>query len=145
MRVNFAIISLLAIVFSGCTNTNPSTATASNVAATPATAAVGDVQKVKGLKDIEGEIIGKPVASSKFNKLKIGMSMKQVTDLIGQPTDQGSYVNGKAFIPFYFGNDSSRTELVYKSLGRLTFAQGIGDTSGSLIKITHDAKEDGYR
>ena len=52
-----------------------------------------------------------PVANSKFSKLQIGMSIKQVTDLTGEPTDQGAYVTGKAFIPFFFGADRYRREL----------------------------------
>ena len=60
----------------------------------------------------EGEIIGTPAKNSKFTKLQMGMGMKQVTDLIGSPTDQGAYVTGKAFIPFYFGGDRYRHELV---------------------------------
>lgn len=40
-------------------------------------------------------------ANSKFTPLQIGMSLKQVTDFAGQPTDSGAYVTDKAFIPFY--------------------------------------------
>jgi len=104
-------------------------------------------QRVKGIGDWEGEITGKPAPNSKFTQLKIGMSMKQVTDILGQPTDQGAYVTGKAWIPFYFGSDRHRYELVYKSQGRLIFAGGsLGDlTSGNLIWIINNARESGYR
>ena len=107
----------------------------------------GSGTKVKGINDTEGEITGKPVPNSKFSQLKIGMGMKQVTDLAGQPTDQGAYITGKAFIPFYFGGDRHRYELVYKGQGRLIFAGGgMGDfTSGTLIWIIHSASEGGYR
>ena len=60
----------------------------------------GSGTKVKGLGDWEGEITGKPAPGSKFTKLQIGMSMRQSVDLAGQPTDQGAYVTGKAWIPF---------------------------------------------
>jgi len=95
----------------------------------------------------EGEIVGTPAKNSKFTKLKIGMGMKEVTDLIGQPTAQGAYVTGKAFIPFYFGSDRYRHELVYKGQGRLVFAGGsVGNPSvGRLIRIAHNEKEPGYR
>ena len=75
------------------------------------------------------------------------MGMKQVTDMVGQPTDQGSYATGKDWIPFYFGSDTYRTELVYKGQGRLIFAGGsIGNySSGNLIWIIHNAQEGGYR
>lgn len=107
----------------------------------------GSGRKVKGLNDWEGEITGKAAPSSKFNKLQIGMSMKQVVDLAGQPTDQGAYMTGKAWIPFYFGSDRHRYEMVYKSQGRLIFAGGsLGDfTGGNLIWIIHNANESGYR
>ena len=103
-------------------------------------------QKVKGLNDYEGEITGKPASGSKFTQLKIGMPMKQVMDLVGQPTDQGAYITGKAFIPFFFGGDRYRHELVYKGQGRLIFAGSAGfDTSANLIWIIHSAAEQGYR
>lgn len=104
-------------------------------------------QKVKGLNDWEGEITGKPAPGSKFTKLQIGMSMRQVTDLVGRPTDEGAYMTGKAWIPFYFGSDRHRYEMVYKGQGRLIFAGGsLGDyTGGNLIWIIHNASEGGYR
>ena len=107
----------------------------------------GSGKKVKGLGDWEGEITGKPAPNSKFTKLQIGMSMRQVTDLVGQPTDSGAYMTGKAWIPFYFGSDRHRFEMVYKNQGRLIFAGGsLGDyTGGNLIWIIHNAKEGGYR
>ena len=113
----------------------------------PAPAPAGDTVHVKGINDWEGDITGKPVANSRFTKLTIGMPMRQVTDLAGQPTDQGAYITGKAWIPFYFGSDRYRHELVYKGQGRLIFAGGsAGDWSnGHLIWIIHNAAEPGYR
>jgi len=104
-------------------------------------------QKVKGIRDYEGEITGRPAPGTKFTRLQIGMPMKQVTDLIGQPSDQGAYITGKAFIPFYFGGDTHRQELVYKGQGRLIFAGGsIGDFTGAnLIWIIHNGNEPAYR
>ena len=95
----------------------------------------------------EGDVIGTPAKNSKFTQLQFGMGMKQVNDLIGPPTDEGAYVTGKAFIPFYFGGDRYRYELVYKGQGRLVFAGGsLGNLSaGRLIRITHNENEPGYR
>ncbi|MEZ2299095.1 hypothetical protein [Variovorax sp. RCC_210] len=107
----------------------------------------GSGRTVKGLNGYEGEITGNPARNSKFTKLQIGMSARQVTDLAGQPTDQGAYVTGKAFIPFYFGSDRHRFEMTYKGQGRLIFAGGgMGDYSaGNLIWIIHNPNESGYR
>lgn len=108
----------------------------------------GSGRKVKGLRDWEGEITGNPVQGSKFDSLQIGMSLKQVTDIVGEPTDSGAYVTGKAFIPFFFGSDAARMELTYKGKGRLIFASGGvmgGTTGGNLIWVINSANEPGYR
>jgi hypothetical protein len=107
----------------------------------------GRGQTVKGIDGWEGEITGKPAPNSKFTKLQIGMSLRRVTDIAGQPSDQGAYVTGKAWIPFYFGSDRYRHEMVYKGQGRLIFAGGsVGDySSGHLIWIIHNANEPAYR
>jgi hypothetical protein len=128
-------------------SSSPAPAPAAAPAPAPAPAAPGDTVHVKGINDWEGDITGKPAASSRFTKLTIGMGMRQVTDVVGQPSDQGAYVTGKAWIPFYFGSDRYRHELVYKGQGRLIFAGGsVGDWSnGHLIWIIHNAVEPGYR
>ena len=104
-------------------------------------------RQVKGINDFEGEITGIPAPNGKFAQLQIGMGFKQVIDIIGPPTDQGAYITGKAFIPFYFGSDRTRSEFVYKGQGRLIFAGGsFGNLSGgNLIWIINCATEPGYR
>ncbi|BCL77320.1 hypothetical protein JHS3_30560 [Jeongeupia sp. HS-3] len=94
----------------------------------------------------EGEIVGTPAKKSKFAKLQIGMSQRQVEDLIGNPSDTKTYTTGKAWVPFYFGKDAYRFETYYKKEGRLTFVGGgVTGTSGKLLRITVDTKEDGYQ
>ncbi len=106
----------------------------------------GQGTQVKGINDWQGEISGLPAAGSRFARLKIGMSQKQVTDLIGEPTDQGAWVTGKAFIPFYFGSDKSRWEMTYKGQGRLIFSNQAGFGTGYYLTwIIHNANEPGYR
>ncbi len=107
----------------------------------------GSGRTVQGINDWEGEITGKPFAGAKFKKLKIGMSAGQVKSKIGQPTDEGAYITGKAFIPFYFGSDRTRYEYVYKGQGRLIFASGAGFSTGPgyLTWIIYNRGEKGYR
>ncbi len=92
------------------------------------------------------EVVGTPAPDSKFAKIQVGMYSKQVEDLIGPPTDQKIYMTGKAWIPFHFGGDNSRTECHYKGEGVLTFADGgMGDMGSlKLIRIKVDAQESGY-
>nr|WP_320011233.1 hypothetical protein [uncultured Desulfobulbus sp.] len=141
-----AALSMVLFMLVGCVGTNTkgsSTNAEQNTAAEPA----DGIQHVKGINGWEGDIIGTPARGSSFNKLKIGMSLKQVTDLIGEPSDQGAYITGKSFIPFYFGSDMHRTELVYEHKGRLIFAGGsaFGDYAAyNLITITHNPHEGKY-
>lgn len=101
---------------------------------------------ITGLDGWEGEITGTPAPNSKFSQLQIGMSRQRVLDILGEPTDQGRYMTGKAWIPFYFGSDRSRHELAYKGMGRLIFAASGGfDTNAHLIWIIHNANDSGYR
>jgi hypothetical protein len=106
----------------------------------------GSGQSVKGINDWQGEIVGIPVPGSKFDQLKIGMPMAEVLSIVGQPTDQGSYMTGKAWIPFYMGSDRARTELTFKGKGRLIFAHNAGFSTGQYLTwIIHSANETGYR
>ncbi len=170
--ISIAVLALgSGALLSGCLSNSPKSETASSSApaSAPAPAAkptgpapgmnsngqvvdsklveAGRGQTVKGIDGWEGEITGKPAPNSRFSRLQIGMSMRQVMDIAGQPSDQGAYVTGKAWIPFYFGSDRHRHEMVYKGQGRLIFAGGsMGDyTSGHLIWIIHNANEPAYR
>ena len=105
----------------------------------------GSGERVKGINNWEGEITGKPAAGSKFTQLKIGMGYREVIDIVGQPSDQGAYVTGKAWIPFYFGSDRYRFELLYKGVGRLIFAGAAGGGGGNLIWVIHNTNEVAYR
>lgn len=137
-----------ALLISGCVSNPPQSEKKDAPAQTSTPASSSEKgTTVKGINGWEGEVTGKPAANSKFKSLQIGMSMKQATDIAGQPTDQGAYVTGKAWIPFYFGSDRHRYEMVYKGQGRLVFAGGgLGDySSGNLIMIVHNDKEGGYR
>jgi hypothetical protein len=106
----------------------------------------GQGTQVKGINDWQGEITGVPAANSRFVRLKIGMSQQQVFEAIGQPSDQGAYITGKAFIPFYFGSDRSRWEMVYKGQGRLIFSNQAGFGSGYYLTwIIHNSGEGASR
>ena len=166
-RTSFSIACIATIVtLAGCAGMKMQNSGKTEAAAAPATATpkigpgmnaqnevvdtkmveAGYGQKVKGLNDWEGEITGKPAPGSKLSKLSIGMPMKQVLDLVGTPTDQGSYLTGKAWIPFNFGSDRYRYEVVYKGQGRLVFSGSAGfDSTAHLIWIIHSANELGYR
>ena len=85
---------------------------------------------------ISGEIVGTPTKGSKFSKLKIGMKLDQVKNLIGKPNHTDSRVTGKQYQPFYFGGDTQRVEAFYNNEGRLTFSNIQPDSAAdTLIQI----------
>lgn len=93
----------------------------------------------------EPAITGDFPANSAFAKLKVGMSQGQVHDILGDPTDSKSYTTGKAWIPFYYGNDVSRYEETYKGIGVITYTgAGIGGVNWKLYRAKYDPSEDGY-
>jgi hypothetical protein len=103
----------------------------------------GDTRVVKSQNGkFDGEIIGTPAPKSKFAKLKIGMTMRDVNKLIGTPDDIGRHETGKRWIPFYFGNDVQRMLVLYKSEGCLSYTGGnqFGAGENELVRIEVDAK-----
>jgi len=94
----------------------------------------------------ESRIQGNIPATNPFSRIQIGMSQRQVHDILGQPTDSGNYQTGKAFIPFYFGNDMMRFEDLYKGMGKITYSgAGIGGVNLKVYSVIYDPSEDGYR
>jgi hypothetical protein len=88
-----------------------------------------------------------PPPGTPLARITKGMAMSDVAQILGQPTDQNQYVTGKAFIPFYYGDDVSRIEWHYKGLGRVVFTGGgaWGQRGGQVEWVDYDPKETGYR
>src|SRR5262245_14767532 len=85
-----------------------------------------------------------PPAASPLAKVKTGMSVREVENLIGPPSDQNAYVTGKAFIPFYYGRDRTRQAYFYKGQGRVVF-EGSGGFSMNwhVARVEYDPNEPG--
>jgi len=62
---------------------------------------------------------GNPMAD-----IEIGMGMRQVEHILGPPSDSEEHCTGKAFIPLYYGTDSTRKTWLYTGLGKITFSAG---------------------
>jgi hypothetical protein len=86
-----------------------------------------------------------PPPNSKLAKVHAGMGKTEVVDILGNPSGQNSYPTGKAFIPFYFGNDARRTSWYYKGLGRVVFADGnvFGGGTPEVMRVDYDPNETG--
>lgn len=88
-----------------------------------------------------GEVTGIVARGSKFARLQIGMETSEVEQVFSRVPDRSqNFESGKRWIPFYFGTDARRTQVLYKGEGCLTFTGGNvwGAGGGSLIQIHAD-------
>lgn len=95
-----------------------------------------------------GEIVGTPAEGSKFATLQIGMSMQDVQEIMDSaPARSHTYESGKRWIPFYFGNDATRMQVLFREEGCLIFTGGNvwGGAGGELIQIEVDPSGDCYQ
>ena len=87
----------------------------------------------------EGEVYGNIPANSKWAKLQIGMEQGEVERILGTSHEVRAHPTAKAFIPFYFGSDSTRYEIVYRGQGSVSYTGGgIGGGRGILMMINYD-------
>ena len=81
-----------------------------------------------------------------LSKVKEGMSMQEVYELVGQPSATYTHQTGKAWIPFNFAaKDVSRTVALYKGQGRVIFSL-VSAYSGvhRVLEIELNPDESGY-
>jgi len=135
-HAHLVLIVLAAALSSACASRQAKTDTTESAPAAKSAPAKESAKKDSGKKEaaVEGEIVGKPAAGSKFAKLKIGMTLSQVEQLIGPPTKQWTHPTGKASIPFYFGPDRWVLQYSYKHEGVLTINSG-GDQLLTRIEV----------
>ena len=81
-----------------------------------------------------------------FSLVKEGMSMQEVDDILGPPTNQTTYMTGKQFQPFNFGaKDVQRTKYLYKGVGHIVFSlKSAYNGVYRVIEIVPDPNESGY-
>jgi hypothetical protein len=78
---------------------------------------------------------------SPLAKITIGMNDNDVRKILGEPTTQNAYMTGKAWIPYYFGPDTSRTDYIYKGIGRVVFSRNQYSGQLKVINLLHNPSE----
>ena len=150
---SLASAAALTLLLSACSSTSrapeaaapaapAATTTAPAAPAATAATAKSDTRIVKSRDgSYTGELIGTAAPTSKFAKLQIGMSMNETQELLGRAPDRlHTYESGKRWIPFYYGNDARRMQVLYKGEGCLIFTGGNiwGGGAGDLLTIAAD-------
>ena len=82
-----------------------------------------------------------PPPDCPLSKVQPGMNDAQVRKILGDPDNARGYVTGKAWIPFYFGTDTTRNEWLYKGMGRVVFSRNQYSGSLKVIRTDYDPKE----
>ena len=84
-------------------------------------------------------------ASGPLAAVRPGMDPAQVEHLIGAPTSVRPFITGKAFIPWYFGPDRTRTAFYYKGQGRVIFSGDPVNANSRVVEVQYDPSEPGSR
>jgi hypothetical protein len=84
-----------------------------------------------------------PAPGSPLSRVAVGMTEAQVIEILGPPTSQQNYVTGKAWIPWYYGPDTSRLDYRYKGVGLISFSRNRYSGAAQVIRVDADPNEDG--
>ena len=85
-----------------------------------------------------------PIPGSPLSKIELGMSEAEVISILGEPTSQENYQTGKAWIPYYYGSDTSRLDYKYKNVGLVVFGRNRYSGRTRVIRVDYDPNEDGF-
>ena len=87
-----------------------------------------------------------PPPKSRMAQITPEMREPQVMKIMGAPDDSKAYVTGKAFIPYYYGPDTTRFAAYWKGEGRVIFMGGNawGGGRGKVVRVEYDPSEDGF-
>ena len=86
-----------------------------------------------------------PPADSPLAKVDLGMNDAQVRNVLGNPTNANAYMTGKAWIPFYYGPDTHRSDWMYEGVGRVVFSRNRYSGGLKVIRVIHNPDETASR
>jgi len=84
-----------------------------------------------------------PPAGSPLSKVDPGMSDSDVREILGEPDKTNSYQTGKAWIPYYHGPDTSRSDWVYDGRGRVVFSRNRYSGNLKVVRVSYNPDETG--
>jgi hypothetical protein len=136
-HLRFVAAAFISVLAASCASTPHEPASSANSRAEPSHSATS-----------RDAIVGTPVPGSGFSKLTIGMDMQATQDVMGRAPDKlNTFESGKRWIPFYFGSDARRMQVLYRGQGCLTFTGGNvwGGGGGELVLIEVDSSGSCYQ
>jgi hypothetical protein len=91
----------------------------------------------------KGRTARPPTPGTPLARVQVGMTEAQVIEILGQPTSQQNYMTGKAWIPWYYGSDTSRLDYRYKGVGLVAFSRNRYSGGTKVVRVDEDPNEDG--
>lgn len=82
-----------------------------------------------------------PPAGSPMAQINNGMTEIEVRKALGEPDSSNSYQTGKAWIPFYYGPDTARTDWVYTGKGRVVFSRNRYSGGLKVVRVLYNPSE----
>ena len=82
-----------------------------------------------------------PPPDSPLAQVKHGMNDAQVRKILGDPDNSNTYPTGKSWIPFYFGSDTTRSDWMYRGMGRVVFSRNQYSGSLKVIRVDYNPNE----
>ncbi len=82
-----------------------------------------------------------PPAGSPLAKIELRMNDTQVRNILGAPDNANAYMTGKAWIPYYYGSDTTRTDWMYKGQGRVVFSRNRYSGGLKVIRVIYNPNE----
>jgi hypothetical protein len=83
-----------------------------------------------------------PPAGHKLTQITKGMMETDVRRILGDPDHSNAYQTGKAWIPFYYGSDVSRSDWMYRGQGRVTFSRNRYTGALKVIRVMYSPTEE---
>ena len=74
-----------------------------------------------------------PPPGSPLSKVTVGMNDTDVRRVLGEPTGSNAYMTGKAWIPFYYGPDTHRSDWMYAGKGRVVVWRTPAETRRGIV------------
>ena len=94
-----------------------------------------------GAAQAEASPYGDPPAGSALAGIEVGMNDTQVRNALGNPDNSNAYMTGKAWIPFYYGPDTHRTDWMYRGQGRVVFSRNRYSGGLKVIRVLYNPNE----
>ncbi len=82
-----------------------------------------------------------PPAGSPLSKVTVGMTDIDVRKVLGEPDRSNSYQTGKAWIPFYYGPDTARSDWMYDGQGRVVFSRNRYSGGLKVVNVIYNPSE----